>query len=368
MLRHVFSLCLLICSQGYALDGSFSVGADHWSVSDGPAPRYRPDYSTPNPWKPTSGFLLGKATHQLDLGRPVTLSVAGQYSEINGGRLDRADLDVLLSYNQGVRVGQLPYRISWSRRYSRDNPWIAEPDAFLHYFGLNEISQGSPGVQIYTTSYVNNWVVDSLVGNYAPMIAGPDSKLGPYVSVGPNIYHRKHGASVNGVNLATGTQLRASWLYSAQDQLDHSGDAHPYTRQLRWNTYFLGAETNVTRALALRVTYAGYIGNQINTTNATSFDGRSLTLEGVYTLSPGHYIALGQTLYTNKTLYVNHPGKVQFLKVPAWTLSYRKDFSNGWYGVVEYMYSDDSYERITGAKTLRQGSATGIRLAKSFTF
>lgn len=339
-----------------------SAGLDVWDIHGGPA-RYLPDYSTTKPWRNASGWAKATVQHELkDTIAPIVLTAQGQTHQVNGTRVDRLDADVRLSEETGLRVGVLPYRISWCRTYDDNSPWMAEPDAFCRFAGLSEISQGAFGAQTYWSDIAGGWLIDAMAGIYRPTVDGQNDKLGPYVSVGPTVMHKAHGASVNALHLATGIQARAGWLRTRQHQDSSAGS---YQRSMAYDSYYLAAEGNVARSVDLRVSLAGYLGSQTNPASPYDWDGRSLTLEAIWKPVHGHSIALGVSRYSNRTTYPKDPN-LQNLIVPSTSLAWRFDLPAGWWGVVQATHTGDDYTTRTGANTQRAGTAIGARIARSF--
>jgi len=337
---------------------TLQAGVDVWSVPDNQV-RYLPNYSTPHDWRAASPWVRAQGQYQLG---DITLSAAGRTSAVEGGRIDRLDADVRLSESAGVRVGVLPYRVGWCRTYDPSSPWIAEPDAFCRFTGLNELATGAFGAQAYQSGRVGGWLVDGMVGVYAPKVDAQVDGLGPYVKVGPDVAHRKWGASVNALHLPTGIQTRAAVLRTHQVQDSTAGS---YQRRIDYDTYYLAAEGSITPQLDLRASLSAYVGDQTNPANLYAWDGRSTTLELIYRPATGHTLALGLSEYTNRTTYAKAPHD-QSLRVPSTSLAWRFDLPGGMYAVLQATRSADRATTRQGVTTHRAGDAFGVRVAKTF--
>lgn len=335
------------------------IGVDSWKVN-GEA-RYLPDYSVTDWHK--NNFNI-KAFDSVKFGA-VTYSYAFQNDQVNGPRLDRLDADIALNDGFGARVGVLPYRTSWCRTYEFDSPWIAEPDAFCRFSGLNEISRGAFGVQGYKSTNVGGWLVDVMAGIYRPQVDGQNSHLGPYVSVGPTTYHTAKGLAMNALSLSSGTNLRVSWLQTEQNQDDQTAAKKPYARRLKYDTFYLGADIPVTDSVDIRATLAAYIGDQTNPANLYSWDGQSKTIEAVWQVNPTNKIAVGVSNYTNLTRYGTEPVK-QKLFVDSQSISWRHQFPDNWSLITQYTNTKDDYTTRSLNKTYRTGEAFGVKIAKTF--
>lgn len=376
MLRHVFNflggvalilgmsaLCSCVAPARAAI-ATATVGADVWQVPDGPV-RYLPNYSLPEgkEWSRDSYWL--KATVQHDISTdfaPITLTAQGQYNSLIGHRIDRLDAAMRITQSTGVRVGVLPYKTSWCRTYDANSPWMAEPDAFCRFHGLNEMAQGAFGAQAYTSGIAAGWLVDGMVGIYRPEVDGQDKGLGPYVKVGPNTLHKKVGASVNALHLSTGIQLRVATLRTDQNQ---KSDAGSYERRLDYDTRYFAIEGNPLQPLTLRLSLASYVGNQNNPALPYAWDGQSKTLEAIYKPAPAHTIALGLSRYTNVTTYAKAPN-FQQLQVDSKSIAWRTDWPRGLHTVLQATHSTDDATTRAGVATARAGSAVGFRIAQTF--
>lgn len=363
MFRNVFSLAFLLIlfsTNSYA-DGEISgvAGVNLWSVPD-TSTRYLPNYNTPRTWHEVSEFIKVKGSYSID---NVTLSGAAKFDSNNGHRIDRLDIDYKFNNAVGIRAGLLPYRISWCRTYEFNSPWISEPDAFCRFYGLAEISEGSSGVQVYSSSVQSKYLVDGMIGYYNPMIDGQDKKLGPYIPVGPTVYHEKYGASINILDLSSGLEIRASWLHSQQNQDSSSGS---FQRRLNYETFYLASEFTPASHLDIRASISAYIGQQGNPVNLYDFTGISSTLEASYKVDEYQTLSLGLSNYSNTTIYKNSPGKEQTLDVPSMSLSYRRELPKDFYLTLQVTHSKDTYIKITNDQAVSSGSAFGLQIAKQF--
>lgn len=338
---------------------SLTAGADYWVSPAAPA-RYLPGYATPEPFKSLTPWARAQVQYRTDTEfGPLTLTASGQTDPIYKGRIDRLDVDLRVGMG-GARLGILPYRLSWCR--PDGGPWIAEPDAFCRFSGLKEISEGAFGLQAYRSDLFAGMLIDTMAGIYRPLIDGQNDKLGPYVSVGPTVKHHAHGASVNAVHLKTGIEARAGWLRTEQEQNSDSGS---YQRRLRYDSYYLGLQGNITQHLDLRASLSGYVGNQINPAQLYAWDGQSKTLELTYKPDGAQSIAAGLSRYTNVTTYATPPNG-QFVQVDSLSLAWRKDWPHGISTTVQASRSLDDATTRRGVLTERQGSAYGLRVSKVF--
>jgi hypothetical protein len=337
---------------------NLTVGADYWGSPGEPA-RYLPGYASPR-FKPLTPWVRGQIQHRTDtdLG-PITLTATGRTDPEHQGRIDRLDADLRIGRG-GVRVGILPYRLTWCR--ADGGPWMSEPDAFCRFAGLNEVTEGAFGLQVYRSALAGGFLIDGMVGIYRPLIDGQNDRLGPYVSVGPTVKHQAHGASANAMHLATGIEARAGWLRTAQDQDPEAGS---YQRRLRYDSYYLAVQGNVTQRLDVRASLSGYLGHQVNPALPYEWDGKSTTIELIYKPDSTQSLAAGLSRYTNVTTYAVAPNG-QRLQVDSLSLAWRKDWAGSIYTVLQATRSHDDSTTRAGINTLRTGNALGLRVARVF--
>lgn len=335
-----------------------TAGVDAWQSPKAPA-RYLPGYASPG-YKSVAPWVRAQIRHSTDTDiGPIAFTASGRTDPEHQGRIDRLDADLRIGTG-GVRAGILPYRVSWCRQDG--GPWMAEPDAFCRFAGLKEISEGAFGLQAYRSVIAGGFMVDGMAGVYRPLVDGQNDKLGPYVAVGPTVKHHAHGASVNAVHLATGIEARAGWLRTEQDQ---DSDAGSYQRRMRYDSYYLGLQGNLTQGLDVRTSVSGYAGNQINPALPYAWDGKSKTLELIYKPSGGQSIALGLSRYTNVTTYATAPNG-QRLQAGSLSVAWRKDWPHGISTTAQATRSMDDGTTRQGVRTERAGNAYGLRVAKTF--
>jgi len=355
-------LVSLTLNQEAKADITLQTGIDYWKVPNEQV-RYLPNYNTQEPWRKTEQFMIGSGSYQTG---QFKFTLAGKITSLNGSRIDRADIDYNLG-SWGLRAGVLPYRVSWCRTYDNSSPWISETDAFCRSPILNEISNGAAGVQVYQSNLWGGYLVDALAGVYRPMLDNQDKSLGPYKKVGETVKHNKYGGSINIMHLESGNQIRAAWLHTDLNQNDdRDGIAHPYQRQLSYETYYLAGEMEAIKNVTLRLSGAAYIGSQNNSYYPYKWNGTSVTLEGIWQVNERNTLAVGASRYTNDTNYENVPNKTQTLVVPNISIAWRHNFEDGYFGIIQATKSKDDYTTVRDENTFREGSAVGVRLGKVF--
>jgi hypothetical protein len=371
LMKRVFSLavlgffCFVFLMIAYVsvarAESQIVVGLDGWQVPDKQV-RYLPNYNPANPWQSTSQFITAKGSFTYGQAK---FSGSAKMDSVSGSSISRLDVDYNLG-TYGFRIGVLPYRISWCRTFDADSPWITEADAFCRSPILNEISRGAAGLQAYKSWLKGDYLIDGLIGFYQPMIDNQDHSLAAYKAVGRTVESDKYGVSVNVMQLSTGSQIRASWLHNYIAQNDDTGSHTAYQRRMDYDTYYLAGETTVKESLTVRLSVAAYVGSQTNPYYPYDWLGTSTTLEGIYAITPKDTIAGAVSNYTNDTKYAQTPNKVQTLNVPSYSVAWRHNFDDGYFGVLQATQSVDDYTLTSGANTLKEGVAVGLRLGKVF--
>ena len=362
----LLSCCLISSANANSFNSSVAVGTDYWKINS-PAKtsaRYLPDYSLP------VGKEFSDLSHWVDVDLSYETALPVGYlkftadaaaSSLIGQKINRADIDYRIG-NQGARVGILPYRISWCRD-NAESAFISEPDVFCRFHGLNEVAQGSFGLQTYSSNLVGNWLLDSMLGYYQPMIASQRDALGPYVSVGPTVKHDAHGLSVNALHLPSSLQLRFGWLNTKQHQDDSSGGTQ---RQMHYDSYYVAAEITALPKLTTRLSSSGYIGDQTNGSNPYKWNGNSSTIDAIYKLNHKHSIAVGYSRYSNKTFYPMQTVNKQLVVVKGSSIAYSYQASPDWRLMLQYTDTTDWASTRLGVITYRKGNAVGARATRSF--
>lgn len=339
-----------------SIDYSIAAGVDAWTTAETPA-RYQPDYATANPWRSVNPWVKFSGT--LALG-DTRINAAFRHNPVDGTRVDRLDADIQLTPSTGVRLGPvLPYRVSTCPTYDGTSPWISSPDVFCRFTGLAEVSTGGAGAQIYASATAGGWLIDVMGGAYKPSWDGQDKKLAIYVPVGPNTRHDKIGASLNALHVDSGTQIRASWLRTWQDQASDTGG---YTRMLRYDTIFAGVEKRLGHSVEVKASVSAYLGDQVNPASPYHFAAISTAAELSWSPAYAHTLSIGANIYQNTTRLT---ASTQLLRVPSIQAAYRLDMTSARYLVIQALKTQDTYTRRTGT-TDGSGSSIGIRFAQNF--
>lgn len=346
----VSSLLSLNCAAAEVVG---NIGVSHWSYSNAQeaVPRYMPNYSYDSNVQNiyTINYGITQSFNRVNLAVELNADSLGE------ARVGRAELAYQFS-KVGASIGILPFRVSQCRKFDSNNIWIAEPDNFCRFNGLNEISSSAAGIQLWNSSYVNGYTVDYQIGYYKPTIDNQDKKLNVYLPIGENVLHNKYGFSVR----ASGdtSQFSFGFLRSHQEQESLT----TYARRLHYDTYYLGIEKSISD-FTFRATAAAYLGENVQVD--MTYRAVSRTAELSYKI--GNKITTGCFLakYTNETLYVRGPetrfSGSQYLSVPSYGCTVRLDLDRH-YLIVQALHTNDDFRSVNNVYTNRSGDAIGIKL------
>lgn len=354
MSRFVFSLLLLCCGAAHSAAFTAALGIDAWDAT-GDA-RYLPNYMPAKPWSNFEPWAIAKA--EFELTPDLTATFQARAHALDGNRAQRADLNWRISDEYGVRVGMLPYRVSWCRDLG-EGPWIKEPDALCRQKQLAEITEGSAGIQAYRSGAVGSWVVDAMAGVYQPMIDGQDKDFGVFIPVGPTVSHDKWGASINAVQAQSGAEIRAGFLRTDMQQDYDDSRYKDFRQHMRYDMTYLGANIPAGSAI-FRASWARYAGYQDNVVPYSWF-ADSKTLEVSFPQPTGHIYAVGLSEYTHNAMY---PTFDQPLKVVSANFVFHRDLGP-WAIHWQATRSIDT-ATIHGVSSTRASNAYGLRVVRFY--
>jgi hypothetical protein len=244
---------------------SYQVGVDSWSlnasVAKDPEPwnaqntnLLLPNAATKWPYKATSAFTSVSGSQQVS--KSTYLSLKARADQTVGLRLDEAMLQHNLSPSLGLRFGVVNYKTSWCRSYEPDSVWIREVETICVTKGLQDVTGGAPGLQIFTNQTWGDYLVQSQVGLYRPLALGyAPREFGNYFP-SPNFKvtkNNKVGFNVNVLNLQTAIEGRLSYIHANQraylPESDILGDVLQVSEMWFW-----GLSAPLTPRLTARLT------------------------------------------------------------------------------------------------------------------
>ena len=359
ILAFSLAIVLFLLSCFAHADTHFQISGDYWQVPESTL-RYQPNYSTINPWHPT--FLSGKIASEYEVGNGFDVAFKARYNQIDGAYFDQASIGYH-DVGYGVRLGILPYRITWCETYDFNSVWAREPDAYCSFRKLADSASGAMGAQVYKTLILKDWAIDTQLSFFKPTILNQSNTQGGiYVSTGVDTFDQRYGASVNAMHLPTATQFRLGFISTTQE----INGTNP--RRFKYDTYFIGAEYNPIDSLTLKATQLMYVGGQYATTSSLiSYVSSSRTISAVYEITDKDKIGLAFSTVINRTRYPQQNYTLQPLDVPSTNLSYRHDFDRGVFVITEYIKSS-SYYLPLNAKVAQVSSASSLGFKIGFNY
>lgn len=207
------------------------------------------DYKNPSAWFRVNG------AYELD--SHLTVNYKFRSDQEFGNRVDDLSLDYSMSPSLGFRAGVLDYKTSWCKNYESDSPWIREPDIFCAVRGANVITGGAPGLQTYTNLEAGNYRIQTAIGIYNPMLLDYDrqefSNVRDLDQTPAHVEkNRRYGASINMLNLQSGSELRLG--YTLANQRGQGSVSREINNHV--DVYYLGYVKPLTPSTTLTVTYA----------------------------------------------------------------------------------------------------------------
>lgn len=331
---------------------SAQVGADFWTATTPPV-RYLPNYDPPQNWSTANYFGKLNANHSFE---SVDIGLKVRSSTIEGAYIDQASI-AFHNSGLGIRLGILPFRITWCETYNFQSVWLHEPGSFCSYRGLADGANSAPGAQAYSSHMIGSWVVDQQIGVYRESIYNQSNAEGAvFFMSGANVFDRRSGLSLNAMHLPTATQFRLAALDVSQNIRG------AYLRNYRYRTYFAGAEFNPVEPLTVKATALGYFGKQLNPDSGMfNYQAVSYVLSFVYKATDKDQIGIGFNQTINGVTYPEYAVS-QKLRVPVLTLAYRRELDERFFMSFEYQNASYSYSITDYMNAAGQGEAIGMRV------
>ena len=311
--------------QKYTLKQNIQVGIDHWAGNFA-NPNTLAFLDTPNsgsypniiPWLKFSGSYL------LSGNNDVLLNLDYSYNNLLGSQLDQANVDFAITPVIRARIGVVPMRLNFCRKYEQDDPWIMEVSVACGYGAQStyRATNAAPGIQVYLNSQVNDWLSSYQIGFYQPALLGYDTTEFGYFRLTPNSIdpgggpsqspasrtnsNSKFSLSYHGLNSLTGIEVKLAglWAVATTTQASPSttnafgeeysfGSASPGSLNTnRYQIFFSSIRFPVGKNLMITPTYLfanGNLGGNING-NINIIDGGGIDPNGLvipYQYDPG---------------------------------------------------------------------------------
>lgn len=314
-----------------------------------------------------------------------------------GSRIDELSAD-FSHFDFGIRAGVLGYKVSWCRTQDVDSPWMRENDPFCIVHTTSAAIKSAPGIQAYVNTLMGSYKVQSLVGVYRPLFGNFNTtEFGEDVS--PNlrvIGNNKYGASVNAIDLNSGTELRLSYLNS--DQMANKIVPTDPTRRVDQTSEvtYAAISTYITPLINLRLSHfkskahvdhkfpAGYakpgdyypdlfdIFDRKRNSKVLELNYQHTNRDVIsyaysrYDVSDS-YQSIRQLIYSEK-LHYYAPVNIKFNNT-SHSIAWRRDWQKGIFTIVQATFADLTHPLTAETTTLYShstGRALGLRLGYSF--
>lgn len=340
-------------------------------------------------YRVTSPYL--KVLGEQSINPDLTLNVKASVDQFMGVRVDGFNLDWMLSPKLGVRAGVVEYKTNWCQTYDAASPWLRETNALCATQRNLDVTGGAPGVQVYTDTQGNDYLMQTSFGVYDPLI----SKYAPLeygnvvLSNDFNVKsNKKWGATVNVISLNSGSEFRASFLRAVQAAWIPQSDILGESTQT-YNMVFFGANIALSSSLRVELDFNQRV-QRLNVNSRLSDDYnfnantkiKSSTAMATYQINSRNILAASYS-YNGGQIYdeniYNARGALQEIINPAlsWPTSifgmaWRYNHDKQYFFGLEYMHNRASTWTSTLASGLIQqnypssGSALGLRLGYTY--
>lgn len=349
-----------------------------------------PDGALRWPYRDISPWMTMQANYQVT----PQLGVMGKFqaNQAFGGRIDELAINYAVSPLLGLRAGVVDYKLSWCKDYELNNAWIQDPNQFCSDILNKRMTAAGPGFQAYLNFPVGKYQVQTLAGVYSPKIFSYDDmengRNGNYLTYElPTQKNDKFGLALNVLDLSTGTEIRASWLYTG---LQLSVDPMLYPKTLgptdkqEDNTIYLAVEKPLTHKLSaslyltrsLKVVDTSYrLFNPNNYFIETWTNLSGATAEVSYIPAPSHRLMFAFSKYEGIKRYTSfwrdgratYPEKERsYLIHNAAALSWHKEWSHSISTTLQWKRVVYSLSLNAEEPAVWSSNALGIRLGYTF--
>ncbi|WP_310646866.1 hypothetical protein [Limnohabitans sp.] len=373
---------------------SYQVGVDTWRLQSSADKDTDPGYISessnlllPNAytkWNYSDTFPYGWVMGQKPLTRDTSVSLRARVDQTLGLRIDEAQVQTNFSPSLGARYGIVDYKTSWCRTTEPDNGWMREIETICSTTQFRDVTGGSPGAQLYTSTQWGRYLIQSQIGAYRPLLLDYAPK--EYGNLIPSndyrvLSNKKIGLNVNLINLDTPLEMRISYIKGHQTAYS----PEPYLlghNQQSSDMVYLGFNLPITRRLSGRITHLqqmqeascrSTVAKFATACNLNlTFDKYASTLEFSYRLDSTNLFSVGisktvfeinQDLFTQK--YDLYSADLTALTIKQRAIAWRHDWGEGLFSVIQFIQSQqlngqrDNYVGSTG-------SALGARLGYQF--
>jgi hypothetical protein len=405
ILRLLCIACLIWLNNAFAFEDlqnakwTYQVGVDSWKLAPSIAKDSYPGFSEENTnlflpnsaskWNYTSTAMYGWVTLDKPVSLDSSLNVKARADQSLGLRVDEAALQTYFSPFFGIRVGVVDYKTSWCRNYESTSGWIRDIETICGTPQFRDVSGGAPGLQIFTSISSGDYLVQTQVGFYNPLLFNYAPKeFGNLIpsdefKVSSN---KKVGFNVNVLNINTGVETRLSYIKIKQ----RGFSPEPYllgANRQESDLMYLGLNLPVQESWNLRITnFLQYQKNDCVSVVAELGSSCNLNLklkkqatsiEIGYRANANNLISIGLSntqFMLDQTLF--NPAHDQSLTIPEFyihsnqrSIAWRHDWTAGAFTTIQYLhsrqknsYTDDFIQQYRSS----YGHALGLRLGYQF--
>lgn len=374
---------------------TYQLSVDAWKLETNTGADYLPGYIEQNSnlllpnsqtkWDYKDVSVGGRLTATQKLGSDIDLSFKARADQTIGSRIEQAQIQKHISPFLGIRTGIVDYKTSWCRTYEQDNGWIREVEAICNTPQFRDVTGGAPGLQIFASKAVQDFLVQGQLGIYDPLILNYAPKEFGNLIPSPRFEvqsNKKYGFNLNAVNTYTGLEARLSYIHTFQTGFSPEPKLLGQTKQ-ESDLIYLGLNAPLTNKLTGRITHAQQAQKSVcRSTVATIGSSCNLNLTGgksassaelAYQWNSRNLMSVGfsQTKFETQQQLFSPTADIFWQAFPSkvnseqTSIAWRHDWAEGVFTIFQYMQSKQqlSYDNTPLAT---KGHATGLRLGYRF--
>lgn len=399
------ALCMLICTSQTAKaefsevstkpTSIYQLSADAWKLKTNTGADYLPGFIEQNSnlllpnsqtkWQYKDLSIAGWISVNQKIGKDLDLSFKARADQTIGSRIEQAQIQKNISPFLGLRAGIVDYKTSWCRTFEQDNGWIREVEAICNTPQFRDVTGGAPGLQIFVSRTVQDFLVQGQLGIYDPLLLGYAPKEFGNLIPSPQFEvqsNKKYGFNLNAVNTYTGLEARLSYIHTFQTGFSPELELQGHSKQ-KSDLIYLGLNAPLTSKLAARVTHVQQAQKNVcRSTVATIGSGCNLNLTGeknstsaemVFQFNNSNLISAGlsKTTFGTQQQFFSPSADIFLEALPRHvdseqtSIAWRHDWAEGVFTIFQYMHAKQklNYDSLSLAT---QGHAAGFRLGYRF--
>lgn len=370
---------------------SYQLSTDAWRIRTNTDPDYLPGFIEQNSnlllpnsytkWPYKNLSLAGWVTSEKMISQDIQLSLKARADQTLGSRVDQAQIQKNISPSLGIRAGIVDYKTSWCRTYEADNGWMREIEAICNTPQFRDVTGGAPGLQVFSQHTVHDYLIQTQVGIYDPLILKYASTEFGNLTPSPQFTvtsNKKIGFNVNALNLWNSLEARMSYIQTRQVGYSPESNLLGQTKQ-ESDLIYLGVNTPITQNISGRITHTRQNQHSVcrssvapigSSCNLNLQGNKALTsIELSYHLNRTNVISAG----ASKTRTAIHqqiftPAADIFAQVDPdeidstqLSVAWRRDWSQSIFTIIQHIHSKQTTTH-SSFEFPSKGSATGFRL------